>query len=84
MSKILINVNCANRDEKWNILWIWWKWYYHSKIQAISFIEKWTYDYYVNWKVKVIVKNLITWKYLTTQPDNTVNDNLDNINQCSL
>lgn len=78
------SVNCANRNNDWDILWIGWYGFYHTKNNAITFIEAWLYNYYVNWITKVIVKNWTSWKYLTTIADNTTSNNLDEIKSCSL
>lgn len=79
-----VTITCARRDKDWDILGIWATGWYHPKSSVISNIENNIYAYYVNWITKVIVKQGVYAKYITTVPDNTTWNNLDNIKLCSL
>lgn len=79
-----ITVTCDTRDNEWNITWIWSSSFYHTKIQAINNIENWIYNYFVNWRTQIVVKNWPTGKYLTTVPNETEWDNLDFLPICRL
>jgi len=80
-----LNVTCVDRNADWDITHIGGKWWTHTFVNAIYNIENNLYNYKVNGRANIIIKqDAIKWKFLKSEWSWNEEDNLDNLHWCHI